>query len=76
MRRANPSLILNSKSLVMRNVDEMRGKILGYNIGHDKNDYWALKYQIQNLVDGGMLEFTQDGQTKFFCRPSKAHHLK
>ena len=29
--RANPSLVLSSKSLVMENVDKMRGKILGYN---------------------------------------------
>ena len=44
--------------------------------GHDTNDCWALKYKIQNLVNKGMLEFTQDGQTEFFCRPSKDHHLK
>ena len=34
LSRANPSLVLSSKSLVMRNVDKMRGKILGYNIEH------------------------------------------
>ena len=36
--------------------------------GHDTNDCWALRYKIQSLIDEGMLEFTQDGQTEFFCQ--------
>ena len=44
--------------------------------GHDTNHCLALKNKIQDLVDEGALEFTQDGQLEFFCHPSKAHHLK
>ena len=43
--------------------------------GHDTNDCWALKNKIQDLIDEGVLEFTQDGQIEFFCHPSKAYHL-
>ena len=46
------------------------------NPGHDTNDCWALKNKTQDLIDRGVLKFTQDGQTKFFFRPSKAHNLK
>ena len=46
------------------------------NPGHDTNDCWALKNKIQDLIDRGVLEFTQGGQTEFFCRSLKAHHLK
>ena len=44
--------------------------------GHDTNECWALKNKIQDLIDEGALEFTQDGQAEFFYHPSKAHHLK
>ena len=44
--------------------------------GHDTNSCWALKNKIQDLIDKGVLEFTQDGQTEFFYHPLKAHHLK
>ena len=44
--------------------------------GHDTDDCWQLKYKIQNLIDEGALEFTQDGQLECFCQSSKAHHLK
>ena len=44
--------------------------------GHDTNSCWALKKKIQDLIDEGALEFTQDGQNEFFCHPSKTHHLK
>ena len=44
--------------------------------GHDANECWALKNKIQDLIDEGTLEFTQDGQAEFFYHPSKAHHLK
>ena len=40
--------------------------------GQDTNDCWALKYKIQDLIDEGVLEFTQDDQLEFFCHPSKA----
>ena len=46
------------------------------NPGHDTNNCWALKYKIQDQIDEGKLEFTQDDQTEFFCRPSKDHNLK
>ena len=36
-------------------------------LGHDTNSCWALKNKIQDLIDEGVLEFTQDGQTEFFC---------
>ena len=45
-------------------------------LGHDMSDCWALKNKIQDLINKGVLEFTQDDQTEFFCRPSKAHDLK
>ena len=44
--------------------------------GHDTNECWDLKNKIQDLIDEGALEFTQDGQAEFFYHPSKAHHLK
>ena len=44
--------------------------------GHDTNHYWALKNKIPDLIDDGVLEFTQDGQLEFFCHLSKTHHLK
>ncbi|CAI8584624.1 unnamed protein product, partial [Vicia faba] len=44
--------------------------------GHNANECWALKNKIQDLIDEGALEFTQDGQAEFFYHPSKAHHLK
>ena len=43
--------------------------------GHDTNHCWVLKNKIQDLIDEGVLEFTQDGQLEFFCHLSKAHHL-
>ena len=39
---------------------------------HNTNDYWALKYKIQNLIDRGALEFIQDGQLELFYHPSRA----
>ena len=33
--------------------------------GHDTNECWALKNKIQDLIDEGALEFTQDGQAEF-----------
>ena len=42
---------------------------------NDTNHCWALKNKIQDLIDKGVLEFTQDGQLEFFCHPSKTHHL-
>ena len=45
-------------------------------LGHDTDNCWMLKYKIQDLIDEGVLEFTQGGQIEFFCHPSKAHHLK
>ena len=44
--------------------------------GHDTDDCWTLKYKIQDLIDEGVMEFTQDGQLEFFCFSSKANHLK
>ena len=44
--------------------------------GHDTDDCWKLKYKIQNLIDEGALEFTQDGQAEFFYQSSKVRHLK
>ena len=43
---------------------------------HDTNGCSALKNKIQDLIDKGVLEFTQDGQIEFLFHPSKAHHLK
>ena len=34
--------------------------------GHDTDDCWALKNKIQDLIDKGVLEFTQDGQLECF----------
>ena len=45
-------------------------------LGHDTNHCWTLKNKIQDLIDEGELEFTQDSQLEFFCHLSKAHHLK
>ena len=45
------------------------------NSGHDTNSCRALKNKIQDLIDEGVLEFTQDGQTEF-CRPSSIYHVK
>ena len=44
--------------------------------GHDTDDCWKLKYKIQDLIDEGAVEFTQDGQAEFFYYPCKIHHLK
>ena len=45
-------------------------------LGHDTDSRWMLKYKIQDLIDEGALEFSQDGKPEFFYHPSKAHHLK
>ena len=45
-------------------------------LGYDTDSCWMLKYKIQDLIDEGALEFAQDGQIEFFCRPSSTHHLK
>ena len=45
-------------------------------LGHDTNRCWTLRNKIQDLIEEGTLEFTQDGQTESFRRPSKVHHLK
>ena len=37
--------------------------------GHDTNSCWALRNKIQDLIDEGTLELTQDGQIEFFCHP-------
>ena len=44
--------------------------------GHDTDHCLVLKNKIQDLIDEGVLEFTQDGQTEFFYHPSKGHHQK
>ena len=44
--------------------------------GHDTNECWDLRNKIQDLIDEGVLEFTQDGQAEFFYHSSKAHQLK
>ena len=44
--------------------------------GHDTNDCWTLQNKIQDLIDEGAVEFTQDGQAEFFYYPCKIHHLK
>ena len=44
--------------------------------GHDTNSCWTLRNKIQDLIEEGTLEFAPDGQLEFFCRPSKALHLK
>ena len=44
--------------------------------GYDTNDCWALKNKIQDLINEGVLEFTQEGRAEFFCHPSKANHIK
>ena len=41
-------------------------------LGHDTNSCWTLKNKIQDLIDEGVLEFTQDDKLEFFCHPSKA----
>ena len=46
--------------------------------GHDTNSCWALKNKIQDLIDEGVLEFTQDCQTEFFYPQSNieaARHI-
>ena len=43
--------------------------------GHDTDHCWVLKNKIQDLINEGALEFTQDGQTEFLCHPPKAHHM-
>ena len=44
--------------------------------GHDTNECWDLRNKIQDLIDEGAVEFTQDGQVEFFYHSSKAHQLK
>ena len=39
--------------------------------GHDTNICWALSNKIQDLIDKGALELTQDGQIEFFCHPPR-----
>ena len=39
---------------------------------HDTNNCWALKNRIQDLIDEGVLEFTQDDQMEPFYHPSRA----
>ena len=34
--------------------------------GHDVENCWALKNKIHDLIEEGVLEFTQDGQIEFF----------
>ena len=46
--------------------------------GRDANSCWALKNKIQDLIDEGVLEFTQDCQTEFFYHQSNieaARHI-
>ena len=45
-------------------------------LGHDTDNCWTFKNKIEDLIDEGALEFTEDGQLEFFCHPSKAHRLK
>ena len=40
--------------------------------GHDTNNCWALKNGIQDLINEGVLEFTQDDQLELFYHPSMA----
>ena len=44
--------------------------------GHDTNNCWALKNRIQDLIDEGALEFTQDDQLELFYHPLKGIHMK
>ena len=37
--------------------------------GHDTNICWALSNKIQDLIDEGALELTQDGNIEFFFHP-------
>ena len=39
--------------------------------GHDTDNCWALKNKIQDLIDGGVLEFRQDGQLNSFVIPQR-----
>ena len=41
-------------------------------LGHNTDNYWTLKNKIQDLIDEGALEFTQDGQLEHFYHPSRA----
>ena len=36
--------------------------------GHDTNICWTLSNKIQDLIDEGAMEFTQDGQLECFCQ--------
>ena len=44
--------------------------------GHDTGSCWILKYKIQDLIDEGALEFTQDGQIEFFLSSLKGTSSK
>ena len=41
-------------------------------IGHGTNGCWALKNKIQDLVDEGVMELTQDGQLELLYHLSRA----
>ena len=44
--------------------------------GHDTADCWALKNKVQDLINEGVVDFTQVGQAEVFCHPYKMHQLK
>ena len=44
--------------------------------GHDTADCWALKNKVQDLINEGVVDFTQGGQAEYFYHPCRIHHLK
>ena len=60
---------LNLKSSVNSYHDVFRSRGYLHPIGSGIN-------VVEEVIDEGALEFTQDGQAEFFYHPSKAHHLK
>ena len=44
--------------------------------GHATEDCWTLKNKIQDLIEEGAMEFTQDGQAECFYHPYRRHHVK
>ena len=41
--------------------------------GHDTNDYWALKYNIQNMIDAKEIEFDPPGTPNVITTPMPNH---
>ncbi|CAI8601483.1 unnamed protein product, partial [Vicia faba] len=44
--------------------------------GHATEDCWTLKNKIQDLIEEGAVEFTQDGRAECYYHPYRRHHLK